>query len=76
MEVIVAVPDKDYQVQEHKGALIPVSPEELTTAFVRAVARDITRGETDKVLQKWRVIMLTTTCKLVLLPTPMGRSDQ
>ena len=50
-----------------------VSPEELTTAFVLAVARDITRGETDQVLQKWRDIMLTTTCKFVFLPTPMDR---
>ena len=70
---MVAVPDKDYKVKEHKGALKRVSPEELSTAFVLAVARDITRGEADEVLQKWKDIMLTTTCKFVLLNTPMDR---
>ena len=50
-----------------------VSPEELPTVFVLAVSRDITRGEADEVLQKWRDIMLTTTCKFVLRNTPMDR---
>ena len=72
-EIVVAVPEKDYKVKEQNGALMRVSPEELTTAFVWAVARDIARGETDDVLQKWRDIMLTTTCKFVLLPTCMVR---
>ena len=59
-EIMVAAPDKDYKAKERKGELMRVSPEELTTAFVWAVARDIARGETDDVLQKWRGIMLTT----------------
>ena len=73
LDVIVAVPDKEYRVKEHKGTLMRVSPEELTTAFIRAVARDIIAKQPDAVLQKWRNFMLSTTCTFVLLSAPMDR---
>ena len=72
-KIIAVVPDKDYKVKEDKGALMRVSPEELTTAFVLAVARDIAKGEADDVLQQWKYSMLSTTCKFVLPFIPMGR---
>ena len=52
--ITVAVPDATYKVKEHRGALMRVSPQELSTAFVLAVARGITRGEAAEVLQKWK----------------------
>ena len=68
LDVIVAVPDK--------GALMRVSPEELTTAFVLAVARDIAKGEANTAVQQWKDFMLSTACKLVLLIIPMDRAGR
>ena len=67
------VPSVEYQVEEHKGSRMRVSPEEITGAYFLAVARDIGRGEPTETLREWEQCMLSTTCKLVLLPGQMDR---
>ena len=50
-----------------------VSPEELTTAFVMAVARDIKRSEPMETLPQWKRMMLSTPCRFAILPSSMQR---
>ncbi len=69
----VAIPDADFNVLGHKGALQRVSPEELTSAFIMAMARDITNNEDATTMQEWLSHMLSTTCKFVMLPQNMDR---
>ncbi len=69
----VAVLSPAYKPLEHKGALKRVSPEEITAAFIMAVARDIDKNEAVEVLSEWKTFMLSTTCKFVFLPNQMDR---
>jgi len=69
----IGIPSTDYKVKSHKGALMRVSPEEMTSAFIMAVARDIKNGAPKDVLLKWRSAILSTPCKFVILPMPMDR---
>ena len=71
--LLIGIPSHDYNVKSHKGALMRVSPEEMTSAFIMAVARDITNGAPEAVLLKWRRTILSTPCKFVILATPMDR---
>ena len=74
MDVLhVAVPDKDYNPLEHKGALLRVSPEEITAAVLLAIARDIEDGVPDAVLKAWRNTVLSTTCTFKVLPDSTAR---
>ena len=50
-----------------------VSPEEITGAYLIAVARDIEKNEPDELLQQWERHILSTTCKFVVLPGQMDR---
>ena len=50
-----------------------VIPEEMTGAFIMAVARDIEKGASAEILSKWRAAMLSTPCKLMVLSTPIDR---
>ena len=67
----VAVPDVEYKVVDHKGALMQVSPEEITGAYFLAVARDIGRCEPAEIVREWGKCALSTTCKFVMLPGHM-----
>ena len=58
----IGIPSHDYKVKSHKGALMRVSPEEMTSAFIMAVARDITNGAPNAVLLKWGHTILSTPC--------------
>ena len=69
----VAVPDHEYNPLERKGALLRVSPEEVTGAIVLAIARDIRNSESDEVLQAWKQIALSTTCVFKVMPSASDR---
>ena len=69
----VAVPSCGFAVNQHKGGLMRVSPEEIAAAFLLAIARDITRKETKEVLNRWYKLVRSTTCNFVLLPSEMDR---
>ncbi len=71
--VHVAVTSPAYKPLQHKGALRRVSPEEITAAFILAVARDVDNHEADEVILQWKAYMLSTTCRFVFLPTRMSR---
>ena len=71
--VHVAVPDHDYNPLERKGALLRVSPEEVTGAIVLAIARDVRNSESDEVLQAWKQVALSTTCVFRLMPSASDR---
>ena len=43
------------------GALKCINPEEHRYSLLLAIKRDITTGKEDKVLQEWKVVLLTTT---------------
>jgi len=71
-QVHVAVPaDHAYEPHRHKGALKQVSPDEVTAAFIMAIARDIEKQEADDVLLAWKFKMRSTTCRFVVLGTDM-----
>ena len=71
-QVHVAVPlDHAYEPHRHKGALKQVSPDEVTAAFVVAIARDMEKQEADEVLRAWRDIMRSTTCRFIALGSDM-----
>ena len=57
----------------HKGALLRVSPGEVTWAIVFAIARDIENNEDIGVLQAWKRSVLSTTGMFKLLPTAAAR---
>ncbi len=71
--ITVAVPNAEFDVRQANGALMRVSPEELTTAFVLAVARDIKRWEPKTVLEEWKRAMPSVPCKFAILHTSMDR---
>ncbi len=50
-----------------KGALLRVSPEEISTAFIMAIARDIKRQDPEEIIQQWKKLMLNTSCRFVRL---------
>ena len=58
--LVIGIPSHDYKVKSHRGALMRVSPEEMTSAFIMAVARDITNGAPKDVLLKRRSTILST----------------
>ena len=67
-QVHVAVPrDFQYQPDMRKGALKQVSPEEITAAYIMAIARDIDNQEEDYVLSLWLKHLRTCTCVFVVL---------
>ena len=72
-EVHIAVTGPDFNPLMHKGALLRVSPEEITSAFVLAIARDIKNSEVDVVLRTWRKFALSATGKFVVLKTATDR---
>ena len=59
----IGIPTHDYKVKSHKGALMRVSPEEMTSSFIMAVARDVQNGAGKDVLLKWRNAILSTPRK-------------
>ena len=69
----VAVPGAEFNPLEHKGALLRVSPEEITGALVLAISRDIQNNEPAEVLQSWKQVILSTTCVFKVLPTATDR---
>eukprot|EP00969_Alexandrium_andersonii_P086462 3811404-Alexandrium_andersonii.AAC.1 len=65
-QVHVAVPlDNAFEPHQHKGALKQVSPDEVTAAFVLAIARDIENEEPADVLGAWKHKMRSTTCRFI-----------
>ena len=67
-QVHVAVPkEAEYQPDMHKGALKQVSPEEITAAYIMAIARDIENQVEDYVLSLWRKHLRTCTCVFIVL---------
>ena len=49
--VHVGVPrDPGYQPHVHKGALKQVSPEEITAAYILAIARDVEKQEGEEIM--------------------------
>ena len=71
--VHVAVPDKSWNPLEHKGALLRVSPEEITGAIIFAIERDIRDEKPDAILKSWRSTALSTTCVFKVLPSSTDR---
>jgi len=72
-DVHIAVTNPDFIPLMHKGALLRVSPEEITGAVVLAIARDISNNECDEVLHAWRRHVLSTTGRFQVLPTSSDR---
>ena len=72
-QVEIAMPERDFKPLNHKGALKWVSPEEITSAFLMAVARDIKNSESNEILQEWKNYMLSTTARFMFLPRQMDR---
>jgi len=72
-DVHIAVFDLGFNPLMHKGALLRVSPEEVTGAVVLAIARDIEHNEDPSVLRAWRRSVLSTTGMFKILPTATDR---
>ena len=66
-QITIAVTNGEFDVLAQKGSLLRVSPEEITSAFILAIARDIAREGPDEVVQKWKHHMLCTNCRFVQL---------
>ena len=66
VELIIAVPDKEYAPTEHKGALVNVNVEEMKMAYLKAIARDIDRKKKSAV-ERWRHSLLTVTAEFRVL---------
>ena len=71
--VHIAIQSVDSNVLVQKGSLLRVSPEELTSAAVFAIARDIKNNESDEVRLSWKSVVLDTTAVFHLLPTSSDR---
>ena len=70
--VHVGVPsDTGYQPHMHKGALKQVPPEEITAAYILAIARDIDNQAEDYILSDWVRYFRTCTCVFIVLDTNM-----
>ena len=72
-EIHIAVPGPEFNPLMHKGALLRVSLEEITSAFALAIARDIANNACEGVLRTWRKFALSATGKLVVLQTATER---
>ncbi|MFM7985422.1 MAG: hypothetical protein ACKPKO_39520, partial [Candidatus Fonsibacter sp.] len=57
----------------HKGGLLRVSLEEITSICVLAISRDINNNECDSVLRTWISLMLSATGNVVLLRAATDR---
>ena len=66
-QITIAVASHDEDVLAQKGELLRVSPVEITSAFILAVARDIRSKEPDECIQKWKHHMLNTNCDFLVL---------
>ena len=63
-DLVIRVPSNDYDPMQHMGGLQCVTPEEVKTAYLKAVVRD--KDDKD-ILQEWRRIALTCTAVFKLL---------
>ena len=72
-EIHIAVPGPEFNPLMHKGALLRVSPEEITSAFALAIARDIANNECESVLRTWRKFALSATGEFVVSWTATER---
>jgi len=75
-EMHIAVPGPEFNPLMHKGGLLRVSPEEITSASALAIARDIANNECESVLRTWRKFALSATGKFVVLQTATERYCQ
>ena len=67
-QVHVAVPQEaEYQPDMHKGGLKQVSPEEITAAYIWAIARDIQNQEEDYILSAWLKHLRSSPCVFVVI---------
>ena len=55
----------------HKGGLKQVSPEEITAAYIMAIARDIDNQAEDYILSAWLKYLRTCTCVFIVLDSDM-----
>ena len=70
--VHVAVPrDPGYQPHMHKGALKQVSAEEITAAYILAIARDVAKQEGEDIMEEWAKYLRSSTCNFVVLDSDM-----
>ena len=70
--VHVAVPrDPGYQPHMHKGALKQVTPEEITAAYILAIARDVEKQEGEDIMEEWAKYLRSSTCIFVVLDSDM-----
>ncbi len=69
----VAAPDATFNPSASMGSLMRVSPEELTGAYLMAIARDVKNEESAPVLDLWKKYLLSTTCGFKILPTQTDR---
>ena len=51
----------------HKGALKQVSPEEITAAYILAIARDVAKQEGEDIMEEWAKYLRSSTCNFVVL---------
>jgi len=72
-DIHIAVADVNFNPLMHKGALLRVSPAEVTGGIVFAIARGIENNEDISVLQAWKRSVLSTTGAFKLLPTSTAR---
>ena len=72
-EVHIATSGPDFNPLTHKGALLRVSPEEITGAVVLAISRDITNNECDAVIRAWRKHVLSVSGRFQVLPSATDR---
>lgn len=68
-----AVDNDDYNPLEHKGALQRVSPEEVTSAQLLAMARDVRNQESAEVLRGWAQAAKSAIGTFKKLATPSQR---
>ena len=67
-QVHVAVPkEAEYEPDMHKGGLKQVSPEEITAAYIMAIARDIDNQVEGYILSDWLKYLRTCTCVFIVL---------
>ena len=74
LPMVIAVPSKDYNPLEHRGALLTVSPPEAWQCQLKACAEVITSGDyTQETMHEWAASFLTTSFKFEILPTEDSR---
>ena len=72
-DLVIAVESNEVNPLTQKGSLLRVSPEEMTSAFLFAIARDIQNSESNEVLLGWKRSILDTTGTFKLVPTSKDR---